>query len=42
MKLDGGSNAAMSQIYYNLDFDPDSGCYIFIGVDGRTYAYRPL
>ncbi len=42
MKLDDGSNAGMSQVYYNIDFDPDSRCYIFIATDGRTYAYRPL
>lgn len=40
LKNEDGTNASMNQTYYCLGYDPDSGCHIFIGSGGNTYAYR--
>lgn len=37
---EGGGSATMSQAFYAIAYDPESGCFIFIGTDGHTYAYR--
>lgn len=36
-----GSPATFTQIYYCIDFDPTTGCYIVLGTDSQTYACRP-
>ena len=39
-----GSAASTSQTFYCMEFDPASGCFIFLGnagsLKGRTFAYR--
>jgi hypothetical protein len=37
---EGDGGATISQAFYAIAFDPDSGCFIFIGTDSHTYAYR--
>ncbi len=41
LKNEDGSSARMTQAFYCIEFDPDSGCFIFLARDGNTYAYRP-
>jgi hypothetical protein len=40
MKMENGIDATISQVYYCIDFDPTSGCYVILASDSETYAYR--
>ena len=41
MKFEDGNPAKIQQSFYCIDFDPKSGCFIFLARDFNTYAYRP-